>query len=82
MPRFLHCMAEKVTNMPTPSMQPVDDASGGVGPEQLLVVCAWCGTELFRPVEKVLRTSHSICEGCAERVIADNTHRSAPRAIR
>ncbi len=63
--------------MPTQSVQTVDDASGGVGPEQLLVVCAWCGTELFRPAEKALRTTHSICETCTDRVIADNTHRAS-----
>lgn len=81
-PRFLHCMAVKVTNMPTPSIRPVDDASGGVGPEQLLVVCAWCGMELFRPAEKVLRTSHSICDSCTERVMADSALRAVPRSIR
>jgi hypothetical protein len=68
--------------MPAQSLQPVDDASGGVGPEQLLVVCAWCGMELFRPAERALRTSHSICDSCADRVIADNARRTAPRPVR
>lgn len=65
--------------MASHSTQPADESARSVGPEQLLVICAWCGLELYRPVERALRTSHSICDTCADRVIADNTHRaSAP----
>lgn len=59
------------------SIRPLDRATVGIGPEHLLVVCAWCGTELHRPQRETLRTSHSICERCTDRVIEDNALRGA-----
>lgn len=71
-------MVERFQRMSVPMVQPAEGGPRAVQPEQLLVVCAWCGLELFRPADEALRTTHSICESCAERVIAENSRGQAP----